>query len=317
MTFLCPKCSGPVTFESDRIKCVACGVTHGTMQGDIIVFDNCHDKYSFFEKQAVERLDRYYAGYNREKFLDDLQKTVLWQMDEGNKRVGITRKFWWEEHIGKLENKNILEIGCGVNYLVPYFVYSGNSVFAFDVCKESVEYSKRLVSTILGNTDGVTFAVADARIMEFPKVFDVVDISNVLHHIDDKNAVFERIHRALKDDGKLIIVEPNYYYPPRWSIETTSLDPFNFVKNYFVKNDLIEQNEHAIIFNDMIPELERAGFRVDVRQKDDNYIGYFIVYWLKEKTKFARGLFELDKHLLSRVLPRVIAPFEFIVASKA
>ena len=317
LAFLCPACLGTMHLAAGRIHCMKCGARHGAMQDDLLTFDDCLDKHSFFEKQAVERLDRYYVGYDRSAFLDDLTKTVLWQMDERNKRVGITRKFWWEDHVGKIENKQILEIGCGVNYIVPYFVESQNQIVAFDICRESVEYSKKLVSRIFGDADRVTYAVADAQRAEFPPVFDVVDISNVLHHIEDKDAVFERAHRALKRGGKMIIVEPNYYYPPRWIIETEAFDPYNWVKNYFVRNSLIEKGEHAIIFSDMVRQIENAGFRIDVRRKDDNYLGYFTVYWLKERTALAKAVYQLDKYVFSKILPQLIAPFEYLVATKA
>ena len=46
------------------------------------------------------------------------------------------------------------------------------------------------------------------------------DLEIRYHHVDDKLAALSRLHRCLNDDGKLMIVEPNYYYPPRWIIET-------------------------------------------------------------------------------------------------
>ncbi len=66
--------------------------------------------------------------------------------------------------------------------------------------------------------------------VELENAFDGVNISNMLHHVEDKKAAPQRFRKALKDDGKLVIVEPNYYYPPRWIIETDFLDSINLVK---------------------------------------------------------------------------------------
>ena len=71
------------------------------------------------------------------------------------------------------------------------------------------------------------------RKMVFNKKYDLINISNVLHHIDDKETVLQNLRNCLKLNGKLLIVEPNYYYPLRWIIETDVLDPFNFIKKCF------------------------------------------------------------------------------------
>ncbi|HJN22441.1 MAG TPA: hypothetical protein QF509_00755, partial [Rhodospirillales bacterium] len=86
------------------------------MEDGIIVFDDAVDKENFFEKQAIARLSEKYRGFDRDAFLESLKKTELSEMDEANKAVGITKKFWWEPYIGKIENKPILEVGCGINY---------------------------------------------------------------------------------------------------------------------------------------------------------------------------------------------------------
>jgi len=314
--FLCPDCTQSLAINEGRVTCAACVTALGVVENGIIIFDGCADEHNFFEKQAIERLEVLYKDYDRAKFLDDLKKIHLWEMDERNKRVGIASKFWWEDHTGKIENKFILEVGCGVNYIVPYFLECGNHVAAFDICRESVEYSKSIIERIFSNIENISYAVADARKAKFSRSFDIVNISNVLHHIDDKVSVFRKMHDALKDDGKLIIVEPNYYYPPRWAIETDIFDPINVVKNYFVKNDLIEKGEKAVIFTDMIKQLQDAGFRIDVREKDKNYLGYFTVYWMGEGSTLSRVIFNLDKSLFSKILPRALAPFEYIIATK-
>ncbi len=317
MKYLCPSCRTDLHDRGGRLVCQSCDSEFASTDSGMVCFDGCVDNESFFEKQALERLTQFYQDYSPERFLEVLSRAHLWEMDWPNKRVGITQKFWWEPHIGKIEGKKILEIGCGVNYIVPYFLHCKNNVFAFDICKEAVFFLKDLLDRIEAPQEAIEFAVADAQVLELGEKFDIIDINNVLHHIEDKPAVFERAHRALKDDGKLIIVEPNYYYPPRWMIETDVLDPLNFVKGYFVRNDLIEKGEKAIIFRRLRQQLRDAGFKIDKTFKDRNYLGYFIVYWTKESTVLTKTIFALDKHLFGHILPATIAPFQYIIASKA
>ena len=313
----CNACDGALTDMDGRLVCSSCHSEFGIVENGVPVFDGAEDKESFFDKRAVERLAAKYEKFNRPAFLGSLEQVALWDMDELNKSVGITQKFWWEKSIGKIENKSILELGCGVNYIVPYWLMCGNKVVAFDICKENVVLQQRILEKLGFENPEIEFAVADAQTVRFKRKFDVVNISNVLHHIEDKKEVLAGVREYLAEDGKLLIVEPNYFYPPRWMIETDSLDPLNFVKDYFVRNDLIEKGEKAIIFSQLKSDLHDAGFRIDVNIKDPNYLGYFTTYWLSTRSPIGRLTYLLDANILQHLLPRLFAPFEFIIASKA
>lgn len=318
MYFLCPHCRDELSLNAGgRLVCATCGDS-GARQMDegLIFFDRCQDTHNFFEKQALEQLDRFYQDYDDQRFEDCLGRQELWEMDEANRHVGITKKFWWERYLGKIENKRVLDVGSGVNYIVPYLLRSDNEVVAFDVCAESVRYQRKMLGRLSVPIDRLTSAVADVEQIELSQAFDVVNVNNVLHHVDDKLAALSRLHRCLNDDGKLMIVEPNYYYPPRWIIETDVFDPFNAVKNFFVRNYLIEQGEKAVIFSELTSLLAETGFRVDHRMKDENYLSYFTVYWMRERSLLARTFGWCDRVILGNVLPRILAPFEYIVASK-
>ncbi len=237
-------------------------------------------------------------------------------MDDQNKAVGVARKFWWEDHIGKVENKQVLEIGCGVNYLTPYWLESGNQLIAFDMCKGSVELARKLCEKAGVPVENATFGCADATTARFSRKFDIINVNNVLHHVEDRVAAFQRMGESLAENGKLLLVEPNFYYPPRWIVETDAFDPFNPAKNYFMKNQIIEEGEKGIIFSIFKDELKQAGFKIVANDKDPNYLGYFSVYWMKSGSPLARVIHYLDRGILRWIMPRLLAPFEYIIAEK-
>ena len=313
---LCDTCDVPLVLSENRLVCRTCDTAFASVEDGIVVFDDAVDKENFFEKQAIARMSEKYRCFDRAAFLESLKKTELSEMDEVNKAVGITRKFWWEPHIGKVEDKSILEVGCGINYIVPYWLECGNDVVAIDACKESILLLRRVIEQAGLDRERIRFAAADARTIKLAETFDVININNVLHHIGDSRQVLSRLRSLLCDDGTLLIVEPNYYYPPRWIIETDVFDPFNFVKDYFVRNDLIEKGEKGVVFSDLKRAFHDTGYEIVANPKDMNYLGYFSIYWMRRNSPLARMISNLDNLLFGWTLPRIIAPFEYIVAVK-
>lgn len=313
----CSKCKVALSNDRDKIVCPSCHDEPGYVEGGIAIFHGSENKAGFFDKQAVERLAKKYAGYSYETFKESLQRRDLSNMDLLNKKVGLTRKLWWEAYVGKIERASVLEVGCGVNYLVPYWLASGNEVVAFDICKEAVVLLKQVIGQLGLDERRLTLLVGDAARLTFARPFDYINISNMLHHVADKRAVLAGLRKVLKDTGRMLIVEPNYYYPARWIVETDLLDPFNVVKRYMVQHDLIEAGEKAVIFSKLKTMLRETGFKIEVNFKDRNYIGYSLTYFVDRSRFLPRLLYAADRYVFSPLLPRVLAPFEYLIVSKA
>lgn len=315
MPFYSCCCSELEQIESD-LTCRDCGKNIAKLVDGIIVFNDAIDKFNFFEKIVVEKLNKKYSDYNREHFLRDLNIKNLWEMDDQSKCVGITRKFWWEDHIEKIENKRILEVGCGVTYLSPMWLETQNELTAFDACIESVTQVRDNCEKFGVPINKGTFICADAATIQFSGKFDIISINNALHHIEDRVTVIKELNKCLNSEGKLLLVEPNYYYPPRWFMETDFFDPFNPFKNYALKNHLMEKNEKGITFPDFKRELAEAGFRIIANEKDPNYAGYFLLYWMTRCSALSHAIHFLDRWILQWILPRIFTPFEYIIAEK-
>lgn len=318
--FLCSKCDKNLTTRVGIIVCPQCGNEEGHIQDEILMFHDASNQEGFFEKQAVERLEKFYSDYSYEKFKESLRAVELDTMDPANKNVGITRKKWWEKHVGLIRNSSILEIGCGINYLVPYWLDCGNQVVAFDICKESVFLLRAALKKIGLDTGHLTLVVGNAEHIRLAKKFDVININNVIHHIADKRKVLSKAREALNENGKILLVEPNYYYPPRWIIETDFMKSINFIKlyveAYFSKNNLMEKDEKGIIFRELKKMILETGLHIDVNEKDLNFLGYFC-YILHTSKFISRSLFLIDHYFLGRLLPAALAPFEYLILSKS
>lgn len=314
--FNCLKCNVNLNIENNRIVCKKCGSEYGQIIDGIIHFHGAEDIIGFFDQHATIQLEKKYAKYSHDDFLNSLQKKELYNMDLQNKKIGVTKKFWWEKHLGKIQNSSVLEVGCGVNYFVPYWLYSNNSVTAFDTCKESVYLLKKVLKKININKGQLDLFVGDAEQIYLNKKFDIININNVMHHIKNKKKSLLQLKELIKDDGKILIVEPNFYYPPRWIIETDFLNKLNFIKAYFQKNEIIEKGEKGIIFKDFKKLVQDVGLKIEKNYKDPNYLGYALTYFIDNNKFIPALLFNIDKYLLKHILPRVIAPFEYLILSK-
>lgn len=192
-----------------------------------------------------------------------------------------------------------------------------NKLLAFDICKDSVLLIRDICKTLGVPFNKSTFACADVEKVQFSEKFDIISVNNALHHVEDRMAAFQTFGKSLAIGGKLLLVEPNYYYPPRWVIETDIFDPFNPAKRFFLKNGLMEEGEKAVRFSVYKKELKEAGFRIIANEMDPNYLGYFLVYWMKRDSCIAKAIHLIDRLILQWIIPNFFTPFEYIIAEKA
>ena len=311
----CTNCNDELIRDNDQFICNNCKSSPAIINNNIIVYKECEQKTDFFDKQAIDRLKQMYNGYTQDNFMDDLQKCNLNNIDIFSKKVGITTKFWWEQYIGKIKEKSVLEVGCGVNYLVPYWLLNKNNVVAYDPCKEAVFLLKEIIERFKLSNKNFQLLVGKAGLINFDKKFDIININNVLHHINNKKDILLKLKKMLNKNGKILIVEPNYYYPFRWIVETDFFGKLNFIKKYFEDNYLIEKNEKAIKFKELKSLIKSMHFKIEVNVKDPNYLGYATIYFLDKFPKSVNLIYNLDKFLFSKIIPKVLAPFEYLIIS--
>lgn len=105
----------------------------------------------------------------------------------------------------------VLEIGCGEGGNLSPFAKLGCTVVGVDISKNRINEAKQLFAQ--ENISG-TFLCDDIfQIKGFDNGFDIVICHDVIEHITDKQALLEKAHKFLKDNGVLFIAFPAWQMP--------------------------------------------------------------------------------------------------------
>lgn len=117
-----------------------------------------------------------------------------------------------KKFLGNLENKRILDLGCGLGESSVYFALQGANVMAIDISSRMLSCVKRLAKRydVAGK---IKIIESPAERLPFKdESFDLIFGGNVLHHVDIKKTSRE-IKRVLKKNGKAVFIEPLGYNP--------------------------------------------------------------------------------------------------------
>lgn len=116
-------------------------------------------------------------------------------------------------HMGKLKNKKILDIGCGLGESAVYFALNGAEVTAADISPQMVGFAKELAKRYKVT---IEFIVSSAEELNFKdESFDFIYCANLIHHIpvSDRPAFIKKIHKFFKKDGWFYSWDPLRYNP--------------------------------------------------------------------------------------------------------
>ena len=104
-----------------------------------------------------------------------------------------------------LENKRILDVGCGLGMYVEKFRRFSSEVYGVDIDPEKVELAQRRLPNI---------SLAPAEDLPFKdRSFDVTLLHEVIEHlVDDRRGISEAV-RCTDVGGHVVIYAPNRLYP--------------------------------------------------------------------------------------------------------
>lgn len=106
-----------------------------------------------------------------------------------------------------LENKTVLEVGCGAGIISLELAKTAKKVVGVDVTETALVFGRKLAD-LLGYSH-VEFKKGDAENLEFEdESFDLIVCSEVLEHLLNTEKAISEFYRVLKKDGTLILTTP-------------------------------------------------------------------------------------------------------------
>lgn len=139
------------------------------------------------------------------------------------------------------ERLKILEIGGGTGRWTIPLLKKGHEVTSTEISQNSFKVLKEKVKKLkIKNKPALVLSNFEEPIFE--KRFDVACCFGVIHHFDPKKRekIIENIIAALKDEGKILIIEPNplnilfyFHYFWRWLMNMQNVNRWRTEK-YFL-----------------------------------------------------------------------------------
>lgn len=148
-----------------------------------------------------------------DNYAEDYEKILA----NGLKYFGEDNSYFAEVKIQILLNNltdspgTILEYGCGIGRNFPYFIkyFPDTDLYGCDISVKSIEIASKLYPS-------VNFFKSEKYVDDkYINKFDLVFITNVLHHIipEKRKKVLDKVRDMLKPNGLLIIFEHNPFNP--------------------------------------------------------------------------------------------------------
>jgi ubiquinone/menaquinone biosynthesis C-methylase UbiE len=113
--------------------------------------------------------------------------------------------------MGNLKGKRLLDIGAGLGESSVYFALQGAQVMMTDISPGMVQTGRELARRYGVEVEGIVSGAEELGVAA--EAFDFVYIANTIHHVRDRDALFQKIHRALKPGGSFFSYDPLAYNP--------------------------------------------------------------------------------------------------------
>ncbi|MCM8790491.1 MAG: class I SAM-dependent methyltransferase [Candidatus Omnitrophica bacterium] len=114
------------------------------------------------------------------------------------------------------KSDNILDIGCGRGELLYYCARYGAKAFGIDYSPAAIAITRQTLKRLTQNERKNTSAeVGDPTTYDFrDNKYTIIFMIETLEHMHDwqLKELFSRVGDILTEDGRLIVITPNYYY---------------------------------------------------------------------------------------------------------
>ena len=151
-----------------------------------------------------DRLEKLFYDEEAETHLNNFNEELY--LYDPNESMPLSHKFFYKQ-LENIENKKILDIGCGYGFTAVNLAKLNAQVHSIDISTKMIELTRR--NAEFNNVSNmIETHVMSAQTMNFDdNTFDYVVGLNILHHLNIETSSKE-IWRVLKPAGKVIFLEP-------------------------------------------------------------------------------------------------------------
>ena len=157
-----------------------------------------------------------------------------------------------KSHLGDIQGKRVLEIGCGRGAFSKYLINCGAALVAADFSPSAVAETERLL-----NGSSCDIRVADIQAIPFgDNEFDLVISLETLEHVPDCEKGLAELVRVTKPAGRIIVTTPNYY---------GSLGLYRSYRNLTGRpyTEVGQPINNPVKLKDRVQSLKKLGCRID------------------------------------------------------
>jgi len=165
-------------------------------------------------KKEAEAFDRQVDERIKNGFIPDLRrlKKVDWfynnvWRDPEFVKIHLLPKVDFVLNIARERGGKVVELGCGYGYLSLELARNGLDVLGVDLSPQSIKIAQEFTNHHLK----LKLHYQCADILSFDlgtETYDSIIFFGSLHHLADIDRVLQKVHRALKKKGSLIVCEP-------------------------------------------------------------------------------------------------------------
>lgn len=136
------------------------------------------------------------SGYYNTRYVEDSRRAVVWR---------AIVEYLSQRYVG--DASTVLDLGCG------YGDFSNNVKASHRI---AVDANPDAAAYLAPNVRFIHSSVVDLSGIESDSV-DLVFCSNLLEHLVDTEltAMLHEVRRVLRSQGKIVVMQPNYYYAYR------------------------------------------------------------------------------------------------------
>lgn len=139
------------------------------------------------------------------------------------------------------KDQNILEIGSGSGLLATYLSSLGYRITGLEPFDKAFNKLELILNTVkIENKEYLKIIKTNIEAYETPNKYDIIFSINVFEHVEDINYCINKAIKLLANNGKLIILCPNYSFPyePHFNIPiiVNKKITYYFFSSYINKN---------------------------------------------------------------------------------